>query len=51
MAEDEPGSAEWQRKLNEEIAKHDAEQRERDAAIDAEQKRKAQEAARQNDKD
>lgn len=51
MGDPKPGSAEWQERLNAEIAKHDAEQRERDAKIDAELKRKAQEEAAKNDKD
>jgi hypothetical protein len=50
MGNPKPGSPEWQEQLNAEIAKHDAEQAERDAKIDAELKRKAQEAARENDK-
>lgn len=49
MGVPKPGSPEWQEALNAEIAKHDAEQRERDAAIDAELKRKAQEEAARHD--
>lgn len=41
-----PGTPEWQQWMNDEIEKHDAEQRERDAKIDAELKAKAEEAAR-----
>lgn len=40
-----PGTPEWQQWLNEEIARHDAENKARDARIDAENRRKAQEAA------
>jgi hypothetical protein len=40
-----PGSPEWQEELNRQIAKHDAEQRERDAKIDAELKEQARKAA------
>lgn len=40
-----PGTPEWQQWLNDEIAKHDAEQAKRDAEIDADLKKKAQEAA------
>lgn len=40
-----PGTPEWQQWLNDEIAKHDAEQAERDKKIDEEMKRQAREAA------
>lgn len=41
-----PGTPEWQQWLNDEIAKHDKEQKERDAKIDADLRAKAQEEAR-----
>lgn len=44
-----PGTPEWQDYLNAEIAKHDAENKERDAKIDAENQAKAQEAVRKAD--
>lgn len=40
-----PGSPEWQAELDRQIAEHDAQNRERDAKIDAELKRKAGEAS------
>jgi len=40
------GTPEWQQWMNEEIARHDAEQKKRDEAIDAQLKKQAQEAAR-----
>lgn len=47
-----PGTSEWQQWLNDQIAQHDAEQAERDAKIDADLKKKAQEeAAKQAKKD
>jgi hypothetical protein len=52
MGNPKPGSPEWQEALNAEIAKHDAENRERDAKIDAENReaaRKAAEEAAKND--
>lgn len=45
-----PGSPEWQAKLNEEIAKHDAEVAERDAKINAEMAEKARKAAEEEAK-
>lgn len=48
MGGPKPGTPEWQEALNAEIAKHDAENRERDAEIDAELKRKAQDEAAKN---
>jgi hypothetical protein len=40
-----PGTPEWQQWMNDAIAKHDAEQKERDAKIDARLKAEAQEKA------
>lgn len=45
-----PGTPEWQEWLNAEIARHDAEQRERDAKIDAELKEAARKAAEEEAK-
>lgn len=50
MAKPKSGSPEWQEQLNAEIAKHDAEQRERDIKIDAELTSQAQAAARATDR-
>ena len=43
------GTPEWQEWMNAEIARHDAEQRDRDAKIDAKLREAAEKAARQND--
>lgn len=48
MGGPKPGSPEWQEQLNAEIARHDAENAERDRKIDEEMRRKAQEEADKN---